>query len=44
MELRKGETRLDLAEYGIEGLELYMLVTPHADLQTVTLAGKETRG
>src|SRR5260370_29826550 len=38
MELRNGETRVDLAEHGIEGLELYMLVTPHVDLQTVTLA------
>lgn len=38
MELRPGETRVDLAEHGIEGLEVYALVTPHAGLQTVTLA------
>lgn len=38
MELRAGETRIDLAEHGIEGLELYALVTPHAGLETVTLA------
>src|SRR5581483_9157606 len=38
MELRPGETRIDLAEHGIEGLELYALVTPLAGLATVTLA------
>jgi len=38
MELRPGKTRIDLAERGIEGLELYALVTPHAGLATVTLA------
>lgn len=38
MELRAGETRLPLAEHGIEGLELYALVTPHAGVETVTLA------
>lgn len=36
--LRPGETRIDLGQHGIEGLELYALVTPHAGLQTVTLA------
>src|SRR5581483_3826530 len=46
MELRPGETRIDLAEYGIEGLELYALVTPHAGLATVTvaLANQRSRG
>jgi hypothetical protein len=46
MQLRNGETRIDLAEHGIEGLELYMLVTPHTDLQTVTiaLANQRSRG
>jgi hypothetical protein len=38
MELRTGETRIDLAEQGMEGLELYALVTPHAGVETVTLA------
>lgn len=38
VELRPGETRVDLAEHGIEGLELYVLVTPHAGVETVTLA------
>jgi len=38
MELRPGEARIDLAAQGIEGLELYALVTQHAGLETVTLA------
>lgn len=38
LRLRKGESRVDLAEYGIGGLELYALVTPQSGLQTVTLA------
>src|SRR5262249_32725447 len=38
IELRTGESRTDLANHGIERLELYVLVTPHAGLATVTLA------
>lgn len=38
IELVPGENRIDLAERGINGLECYALVTPHAGLQTVTLA------
>ena len=38
MELRTGESRIDLAEHGIAGLDLYVLVTPHAGVETVTLA------
>lgn len=38
MELRSGEIRINLAQYGIEGLELYALVASHAGLETVTLA------
>lgn len=38
MEFRTGETRIDLAKHGIEGLELYALVIPHAGVETVTLA------
>ena len=37
-ELQIGETRIDLAEHGIEGLDLYVLVTPHGGVETVTLA------
>lgn len=38
MKLRPGETRMDLAPTGIAGMELYVLVTPHAGVETVTLA------
>ena len=38
MVVRTGETRIDLAKHGIEGLDLYALVTPHAGVETVTLA------
>ena len=38
VELSPGETRLDLGLIGIEGLELYVLVTPHSGLLTVTAA------
>ena len=38
IEFRAGETRTDLADHGIEGMELYVLVTPHAGIETVTLA------
>lgn len=46
LELRYGEIRVDLGPYGIEGLELYALVTPHAGLETVTvaLANQRQRG
>ncbi|MDI1480385.1 helicase-related protein [Polyangium sp. y55x31] len=46
IELRAGSTRRDLAYYGIEGLELYALMTPHAGVETVTLAvaSKRSRG
>jgi hypothetical protein len=37
-ELKVGETRVDLASYGIEGLQLYGLVTPHKSVETITLA------
>ena len=36
--LNQGETRIDLEDRGIRGLQLYVLVTPHAGLQTVTMA------
>jgi len=36
--LRPGENRIDLRSKGIEGLELYLLVTPYAELLTVTAA------
>lgn len=38
VELRAGETRIDLGAHGIDGVELYALVTPHAGVDTVTLA------
>jgi len=38
IELVPGERRLDLRESGAEGLELYVLVTPLAQLLTVTAA------
>ena len=36
--LSPGETRLDLGPRGVDGLELYVLVTPHSGLLTVTAA------
>ena len=46
IELHSGETRTDLAENGIAGLDLYALVTPHGGVETVTLAlaSRRTRG
>lgn len=46
LELRPGDTRVDLGPRGIGGLELYVLVTPHAGLLTVTaaLSNKRPRG
>lgn len=46
VELRVGETRLGLDASGIAGLELYVLVTPHAGLLTITsaLANQRMRG
>ena len=38
VELRPGALRVDLGSHGVEGLELYVLVTPHAGVLTVTLA------
>jgi hypothetical protein len=38
VELRAGETRMDLASHGIAGMELYALATPHAGLITATAA------
>lgn len=38
IDVRPGETRIDLSQRGIIGLELYVLVTPHAGVETVTLA------
>jgi len=44
--LKPGETRIDLDNKGIEGLELYVLVSPHAELLTVTaaLSNRRSRG
>jgi hypothetical protein len=44
--LRTGETRIDLQSHGIPGMELYILVTPHAGVITVTaaLTNQRTRG
>lgn len=46
VELLRGETRLDLGLHGIAGVELYVLVTQHHDLLTVTsaVANKNVRG
>ena len=46
VELELGGNRIDLGPKGIEGLELYVLVTPHAGLLTVTaaLSNLRTRG
>jgi len=38
VELRTGEIRIDLGTHGISGMELYLLVTPHAGVITVTAA------
>jgi hypothetical protein len=38
VEVLPGERRTKLKDHGIEGMELYMLVTPHAGVETVTLA------
>ncbi|MYC85678.1 MAG: DNA helicase [Acidimicrobiia bacterium] len=38
VELLSGETRLNLAHAGIDGLDLYVLVTPYAGVLTVTAA------
>jgi hypothetical protein len=38
MHLKTGETKTDLSNRGIDGLELYALVIPHAGLLTVTVA------
>ncbi len=44
--LQTGEARINLAAHGIEGLELYTLVTPHAGVTTVTaaLSNQKLRG
>ncbi len=46
MDLHSGQSRVDLSEHGIEGLELYTIVTPHSGVLTVTvaLASKRSRG
>jgi len=38
LSLSAGDSKFDLTEEGIPGLELYILVTPHAGLATVTTA------
>ena len=38
VELVDGETRIDYGPWGIDGLELYVLVTPHSGVLTVTAA------
>ena len=46
VDLYPGETKLDLGTRGLDGLELYVLVTPHSGLLTVTaaLANLRSRG
>lgn len=46
VELRSGETKVDLVEHNMSGLELYILVTPHASLLTATcaLSNRRSRG
>ena len=46
VELYAGETKVDLGPHGIAGLELYVLVTTHAGLLTVTaaLSNQRNRG
>lgn len=41
--LNVGESRCDLAKHGISGMELYVLVTPHGGLLTVTAAVSNQR-
>jgi hypothetical protein len=38
IDLQPGEKKLDLKEYGARALELYVLVAPHGDLVTATVA------
>lgn len=38
IDLVPGESRTDLGPHGIDGVELYVLVTPHVDILTVTAA------
>ena len=38
VDLVSGETRVDLEPHGVAGMELYVLVTPHATVTTVTAA------
>src|SRR5262249_12721330 len=46
VKLRSGETRIDLGDHGVEGLELYALRTSHGGVETVTvaLANQRSRG
>src|SRR5262249_7401369 len=46
IELSHGETRRDLTTHGVEGLEFYILVTPHGGLLTATaaLSNRRRRG
>jgi hypothetical protein len=46
VELTAGESRIDLSDHGLLGLELYVLVTPHAGVLTVTtaLSNRRLRG
>ena len=43
IKLGRGEARIDLSSHGIEGLQLYCLLTPHANIKTITLALVNTR-
>ena len=43
VDLSPGETRLDLGLRGIDGVEVYVLVTPHSGLLTVTTAMSNLR-
>ena len=43
VELTPGESRIDLGAHGIAGMELYLLVTPHAGVVTVTAAVSNQR-
>ncbi len=38
VELRAGEQRINLDQHGVSGMELYILVTPHSGVTTVTAA------
>lgn len=46
VELNPGEARYDLTASGLSGLELYLLVTPHGGLFTITaaLSNRRSRG